>query len=77
MIGRIERWLNMKPRWVKLFVWVGVVLWLVVTAAALALVIQSPREHLDLALGVFLIWVVLVVFAAFARVTEYIGPGHR
>ena len=65
----------MRPSSAAILVVVGVAAWTVVTAAALIEVVQAPAEHLDLALGILLIWVVLIVFAAFSRVTEAIGRG--
>ena len=65
--------MDVQPRSFLIFLVGGVVAWILVTAAVLVEVIQSPAEHLELALGILLIWVVLVIFAAFSRVTEYRG----
>jgi hypothetical protein len=67
----------MKPRSALVFIWVGAVLWLLVTVGVLIVVIQSPDEHSGLALGLFLIWVALIAFVAFARVTDYLGRRLR
>lgn len=48
-------------------------LWVVVTVAAAVTVIQAPGDNVALAIGLILIWVVLVAFAAMSRVTERIG----
>jgi membrane protein DedA with SNARE-associated domain len=67
----------MKPRSYLLFVWVGVALWLVVTVASVVVVIQSPGEHVELAVTLALIWVLLLGLAAFSRLTERTGHGPR
>lgn len=67
----------MRPRSALFFLAVGVVLWTVITAASLVTIVVTPGDHSGLALGLLLIWVVLIVFAAFARVTEHIGGRPR
>lgn len=62
-----------RPRSLPIFVWVGVVLWLVVTVASLTAVIQSPADHVGLAVFLVLIWLLLFGLAAMTRLTEWIG----
>lgn len=62
----------MRPRSALFFLGAGVVLWTVVTAASLVTMVATPGDHSGLALGLLMIWVVLIVFAALARVTEHI-----
>lgn len=54
----------------RLVIWVGAATWVVVTLAALSIVVAAPSEHVDLAVGLALVWAVLVGFAAFSRITE-------
>ena len=64
--------MNMRPRSLPIFVVVGAVVWILVTVAVLIDVIQSPGEHVDLAIGVFLLWVAILVLVAMGRLTEHI-----
>ncbi len=68
--------MNIKPVKVPIFIVIGVILWLAVTVAMIGVVLQSPAEHVDLAIGLVLIWILLLVFAAASRLTERIGGLH-
>ncbi len=59
-----------------IFVGIGSILWLFVTLAVLFEVARSPADHVELGLGLLAIWIVLIVFAAVARLTESMGE-HR
>jgi hypothetical protein len=65
--------MHSKPGSLPVFVVAGGVLWVVVTIAAAVSVIQAPGDNVGLAIGLILMWVVLVAFAVMSQVTEWIG----
>lgn len=69
--------MSTRPSSFIVFVTIGVVVWLAVTAAAVLLILQAPGDNSGLAVGLFLIWVLLIVFAVFSRLTEHVGGGPR
>lgn len=63
--------MNTVPSSFAVFRAVGVVLWLIVTAVSLAVVLESPGDHVELALFLALIWIVLIALGAFSYLTEH------
>lgn len=67
----------MPPRSYRIVVRAAMVVWGIVTCVALVTIIQAPSDHVDLALGLVLIWIALIAFAAFSRLTESLGRKRR
>lgn len=58
-----------RPPGVRIFIILGGIVWIGVTIAAVVSVINAPAENVGLAIGIGLIWLVLLAFAAVERWT--------
>ena len=58
-----------RPPGVPIFIILGAIVWIGVTIAAVVSVIQAPAENIGLAIGIVLIWLVVLAFAAIERWT--------
>ena len=61
--------MDARPRSVAIFLVLGAVVWGAVTIAGLAVIVPAPAENTGLAIGLALLWLGLIAFAAMERWT--------
>ncbi len=69
--------MHARPPGVPIFLVLGSILWIAVTIAVLAVIAADPARHSDLAIGLGLIWLALIAFAAVERWTGGRTPEGR
>ena len=66
-----------RPPGVPIFIILGAIVWIGITIAVVVSVIQSPAENVGMAIGIVLIWLVVLAFAIFERWTGGRDPTIR
>lgn len=66
-----------RPPGVPIFIILGAIVWIGITIAVVVSVIQSPAENVGMAIGIVLIWLVVLAFAVIERWTGGRDPTIR
>lgn len=66
-----------RPPGVPIFIILGAIVWIGITIAVVVRVIQSPAENVGMAIGIVLIWLVVLAFAVIERWTGGRDPTIR
>ena len=66
-----------RPPGVPIFIILGAIVWIGITIAVVVSVIQSPAENVGMAIGIVLIWLVVLAFVVIERWTGGRDPTIR